>query len=70
LQKRCPAGKCKALIKYIVRDGCIGCTLCAQACPTQAIPLKPYEVHTILDDKCVRCGACMQACKFAAVVKE
>ncbi|MHC4483098.1 MAG: NAD(P)H-dependent oxidoreductase subunit E, partial [Planctomycetota bacterium] len=33
IEKRCPVGKCKALITYSVTDDCIGCTLCAQHCP-------------------------------------
>ena len=45
LAGRCPAGKCKALIAYRVNDGCIGCTLCAQQCPADAIPMTPYVRH-------------------------
>ncbi|MGE5228412.1 MAG: NADH-ubiquinone oxidoreductase-F iron-sulfur binding region domain-containing protein, partial [Deltaproteobacteria bacterium] len=34
-EKRCPAGKCKALITYYIdADACTGCTLCAKKCPT------------------------------------
>ena len=47
LQGRCPAGKCKALIKYRVRENCTGCTLCAQHCPVDAIPMTPYARHVI-----------------------
>ena len=32
-ERRCPAGRCPALIHYRVKDNCIGCTLCAQVCP-------------------------------------
>ena len=42
LAGRCPAGKCKALIGYAITDDCIGCTLCAQQCPADAIPMTPY----------------------------
>ncbi len=42
---RCPAGRCKSLIHYRVTDDCIGCTLCAQHCPADAIPMTPYAVH-------------------------
>ncbi|MHC4335918.1 MAG: complex I 51 kDa subunit family protein [Planctomycetota bacterium] len=47
LQKRCPAGRCKALVTYSVTDDCIGCTLCAQHCPADAIEMKPYECKNI-----------------------
>lgn len=68
LEKRCPAGKCKALIKYLVTDDCIGCTICAQHCPAQAIAMKPYEKHEIDSEKCIRCGNCRQVCPSNAIV--
>ncbi|KKM24712.1 hypothetical protein LCGC14_1602340, partial [marine sediment metagenome] len=67
LAGRCPAGVCKALIRFSITDDCIGCTLCAQNCPADAIEMKPYEVHEIDDEKCVRCGSCKQICPADAV---
>ena len=67
LQKRCPAGRCKALITYSVTDDCIGCTLCAQHCPAEAIEMKPYEKHEIDIDKCIRCGTCKSVCPSEAI---
>jgi len=67
VEKRCPAGKCKALIVYSVTDDCIGCTLCAQHCPVNAIEMKPYEKHEIDAGKCVRCGTCKNICPADAV---
>jgi NADH:ubiquinone oxidoreductase subunit F (NADH-binding)/NADH:ubiquinone oxidoreductase subunit E/NAD-dependent dihydropyrimidine dehydrogenase PreA subunit len=64
---RCPARKCKALIKYTITDDCIGCTLCAQHCPADAIEMKPYEKHEIIDAKCTRCGTCKVVCPADAV---
>ncbi len=64
---RCPAGRCKALIKYVITDDCIGCTICAQHCPTDAIAMKPYEKHEIDLEKCIRCGTCKSVCPAAAV---
>jgi len=67
LEKRCPACRCKALITYSVNDKCIGCTLCAQHCPADAIPMTPYEKHVIDAAKCIRCGTCKQVCPSQAV---
>jgi NADH-quinone oxidoreductase subunit F len=70
IQKRCPAGKCKALITYSITDECIGCTICAQNCPADAIAMKPYEKHEIDSAKCVRCGTCKSVCPASAVKVE
>ena len=67
LEKRCPAGRCKALIAYSINDKCIGCTLCAQHCPADAIPMTPYEKHVVDNAKCIRCGTCKQVCPSQAV---
>jgi NADH-quinone oxidoreductase subunit F len=70
LQGRCPAGKCKALISYNIDEKCIGCTICAQHCPVDAIPVTPYRQHTIDLDKCTRCDSCRQVCPEDAVFVE
>ena len=70
VEKRCPAAKCKALITYSITDDCIGCTLCAQRCPTDAIEMKPYQKHEIDSEKCIRCGTCKDVCPADAVEVE
>ncbi len=70
LEGRCPAGRCKALITYSVTDDCIGCTLCSQHCPSDAIEMRPYEKHEIDPDKCIRCGTCKSVCQTDAIKVE
>jgi NADH-quinone oxidoreductase subunit F len=70
IEGRCPAGRCTALIEYKINDRCIGCTLCAQACPVDAIPMTPYRRHTIDSEKCTRCDTCVQVCPESAVYVE
>ncbi len=67
---KCPAGRCRSLIKFTVTDDCIGCTICAQHCPTDAIEMRPYEKHEIDQEKCVRCGTCRDLCPANAITVE
>ena len=70
LAGRCPAGRCKELISYKINQDCIGCTICAQQCPADAIPLTPYVKHHVEMDKCTRCDTCRVVCPEHAVFVE
>jgi len=67
-QKRCPAGVCRALIKYeISAKKCTGCTVCAKKCPMECISGEKKKAHKIDQKKCIKCGICMESCKFDAI---
>ena len=68
VEGRCPAGRCKKLITYSVTDQCIGCTKCAQICPTDAIEFRPYALHEIDPVLCTRCDACRPICPTDAIM--
>lgn len=67
LEGHCPAKKCQDLIQYKVTNRCIGCTVCAQNCPTGAIPFRPYKRHRVVQEDCTKCDACYQACPNNAI---
>jgi len=67
-QKKCPAGVCRALIKYEINaKKCTGCTVCAKKCPSECISGVKKKVHKIDQKKCIKCGICMESCKFNAI---
>jgi len=71
LDKRCPAGVCKALIRYVVlAEKCTGCQSCKKACPNDCIKGTLKDIHLIDQIRCIKCGACKEACKFEAIEEQ
>ena len=68
LEKRCPAGVCRALVTYAIdAEKCTGCGLCRTNCPVEAISGETKQPHTLDTELCSRCGICRTVCHFGAV---
>lgn len=49
-------------VAYIREPECIGCTLCIQACPVDAILGSAKWMHTVIADECTGCELCLAPC--------
>ncbi len=50
------------LVAVIIEPTCIGCTLCIQACPVDAILGAPKQMHTVIESECTGCELCVPPC--------
>ncbi len=49
-------------VALIDESTCIGCTLCIQACPVDAIIGASKQMHTVVDPLCTGCELCVAPC--------
>jgi electron transport complex protein RnfB len=49
-------------LAVIDEDWCIGCTLCLDACPTDAILGGNKRMHTVIERYCTGCELCVPVC--------
>ncbi|TFW15589.1 electron transport complex subunit RsxB [Duganella callida] len=55
-------------VAYIDEALCIGCTLCIQACPVDAIVGAGKLMHTVVPDLCTGCDLCVNPCPVDCIV--
>ena len=57
-------------IAIIDENWCIGCTLCIDACPTDAILGSNKLMHTVIEPHCTGCELCLPVCPVDCIAME
>ena len=55
-------------VAVIDENTCIGCTLCIQACPVDAILGAAKQMHTVIESECTGCELCLEPCPVDCIV--
>jgi Na+-translocating ferredoxin:NAD+ oxidoreductase subunit B len=58
------------MVATVDETHCIGCTLCIDACPVDAIVGAAKRMHTVLDDLCTGCDLCVAPCPVDCIAME
>lgn len=57
-------------LAIIDEETCIGCTLCIQACPVDAIVGAAKQMHTVVASLCTGCELCVKPCPVECIRME
>ncbi len=58
------------MLAVIDEAWCIGCTLCLDACPTDAIVGVNKRMHTVIEPHCTGCELCIPVCPVDCIALE
>jgi Na+-translocating ferredoxin:NAD+ oxidoreductase subunit B len=57
-------------VAFIDENWCIGCTLCIDVCPTDAIIGSNKLMHTVIEPHCTGCELCLPVCPVDCIELE
>ncbi len=60
----------RPMVAIIDEANCIGCTLCIQACPVDAILGAAKQMHTVIEDECTGCELCIEPCPVDCITMQ
>lgn len=52
----------RRMVAVVDEAWCIGCRLCIEACPVDAIVGAPKRMHTVIEAECTGCELCVDPC--------
>ncbi|MDO9537099.1 MAG: 4Fe-4S binding protein [Thermoplasmata archaeon] len=54
------------MVAFVSKDECVGCGVCVDACPSEAIKMVD-DVAAVDADACIDCEACVSECPNSAI---